>query len=92
MFAVEMPLTNLCSLFPNDMRKNFLTIFLGVFIGVVVALIVLTISRTAASRPEAGLLQPFKTNQATATDRSIKAAQDAIEQLPDNPKGYSTLR
>jgi tetratricopeptide (TPR) repeat protein len=91
MFAVEMPLTNLYSLFPNDMRKNFLTIFVGIFIGIVVALIVMAVSKTAASRPEAGLLQPVKTNQATVTDRSIKAAQALIEKQPDNPQGYNLL-
>ena len=91
MFELETPLTNLYSLFPNDMRKNFLTIFGGVFIGIVVALIVMAVSKTAASRPEAGLLQPFKTNQATVTDRNIKAAQGIIEQKPDNPTGYNML-
>jgi len=91
MFAVETPLTNLCSLFPEYMRKNFLTIFVGVFIGTVVALIVMAVSKTAASRPEAELLQPVKTNQATTTDRNIKSAQSAIEQQPDNPQGYNML-
>ena len=91
MFELETPLTNLYSLFPNDMRKNFLTIFGGVFIGIVVALIVMAVSKTAASRPEAGLLQPFKTNQATVTDRNIKAAQSVIEQQPDDPAGYNML-
>ncbi|HEX9963233.1 MAG TPA: tetratricopeptide repeat protein, partial [Pyrinomonadaceae bacterium] len=51
----------------------------------------MTVSRTAASRPEAELLQPFKTNQATATDRNIKAAQGVIEKQADNPTGYNLL-
>ena len=74
------------------MRKNFLTIFLGVFIGAVVALIVMAVSETGvASRPEAGLLQPVKTDQATVTDRNIKAAQGVIEKQPGNPTGYNML-
>lgn len=91
LFAVEMPLTNLHSLFPNDMRKNFLTIFVGVFIGAVVAFIIMTVSKTAASRPEAGLLQPVKTERATAADRNIKSAQAVIEKNPENPAGYNLL-
>ncbi|HLM00087.1 MAG TPA: tetratricopeptide repeat protein [Pyrinomonadaceae bacterium] len=74
------------------MRKNFLTIFLGVSIGAVVALIVMAVSGTGvASRPEAGLLQPVKTDQATVTDRNIKAAQGVIEKQPGNPTGYNML-
>ncbi|HEX8367735.1 MAG TPA: tetratricopeptide repeat protein [Pyrinomonadaceae bacterium] len=73
------------------MRKNFLTIFGGVFIGIVVALIVMAVAKTAGSRPEAALLEPVKTNQATATDRNIKAAQGVIEKQPDNPTGYNML-
>ncbi|HEX8250953.1 MAG TPA: tetratricopeptide repeat protein [Pyrinomonadaceae bacterium] len=73
------------------MRKNFLTIFGGVFIGAVVAFIIIAVSKTAASRPEAGLLQPVKTERATVTDRSIKSAQAVIEKIPDNPQGYNML-
>jgi hypothetical protein len=91
MFEFETPPTNSDSLFPNDMRKNFLTIFAGVLIGTVVALIVMAVSRTAASKPEAELLQAVKTDHATPTDRNIKSAQSAIEQQPDNPTGYNML-
>jgi tetratricopeptide (TPR) repeat protein len=73
------------------MRKNFLTIFVGIFIGAVVALIIMAVSRTATSRPEADLLQPFKTERATASDRNIKSAQAAIEKQPDNPTGFNML-
>ncbi|HEX8734991.1 MAG TPA: tetratricopeptide repeat protein [Pyrinomonadaceae bacterium] len=72
------------------MRKNFLTILAGIFIGAVVALIVMAVSKSAP-RPEAELLQPFKTARATAADRNIEAAQTAIQKQPADAKGYNLL-
>jgi tetratricopeptide (TPR) repeat protein len=75
------------------MRKQlYLTIFAGITIGIILALIVMGVSKTG-STPEAALLQPVKTNQATATaaDRNISAAQGAIEKLPADPRGYNML-
>lgn len=74
----------------KDMRKQYLAIFAGVFIGIIVVLIVTAISKTAP-RPEAALLQPLKNNQASASDRNVKAAQDLIEKNPDDAKGYNML-
>ena len=74
------------------MRKQlYLTVFAGIGIGIVLALIVMAVSKTASSTPEAALLQPVKTGQATMADRSIGAAQDVIEKLPAEPKGYNML-
>jgi tetratricopeptide (TPR) repeat protein len=73
------------------MRKQLLLIiFPGLIIGIILALIVMAVSKTAP-RPEAELLQPVKTNQATMSDRSIRSAQAVIEKQPADPKGYNML-
>lgn len=72
------------------MRKLYLAIFAVVIIGSILALIVMTVSSTA-SKPEAELLKPVKTNQATMADRSIQTAQSVIEKQPADPKGYNML-
>jgi tetratricopeptide (TPR) repeat protein len=78
-------------LYPNDMRKKLLLIiFPGVIIGIILALIVMAVSKTAPA-PEAELLQPVKTNQATIADRHIRAAQGVIEKQPADSKGYNML-
>lgn len=91
MLERETTLANLHSFFPNDMRKNFLTIFTGIFIGTVAALIVMAVVRSAPGRPEAQLLQPVKNNQATPADRLVSSAQATIEKQPADPKGYNLL-
>lgn len=74
------------------MRKQlYLTIFAGVGIGIILVLIVMAVSKTAPARPEAALLQPVKSSQASVADQSIGSAQAVIENLPDDPKGYNML-
>ncbi len=76
----------------KHMRKQlYLTIFSGIGIGIILALIVMGFSKTAPAPPEAGLLQPVKTGQATMSDRNIRAAQEVVEKQPDDPKGYNML-
>ncbi len=73
------------------MRKQlFLIIFLGLVIGIILTVIIMAVSKTAPA-PEAELLQPVKTNQATMADRNIGAAQGIIEKQPADPKGYNML-
>ena len=73
------------------MRKQFFLILIpGVIIGTILALIVMAVSKSEPP-PQAALLQPVKTNQATMADRSIGAAQEVIEKLPADPKGYNML-
>jgi len=44
-----------------------------------------------APAPEAALLQPVKTSQATMADRNISAAQGVIEKQPADPSGFNLL-
>ncbi|HYP50481.1 MAG TPA: tetratricopeptide repeat protein [Pyrinomonadaceae bacterium] len=72
------------------MRNLFLIIIPGIAIGVIFALIVMAVSKSA-SPPEAALLHPVTTNQATKADRHIQSAQGFIEKQPADPKGYNLL-
>lgn len=72
-------------------RQLYLIIFAGVGIGIVLALIIMAASKTAPAHPDAALLQPVKSAQATLADRNIGAAQGVIEKLPDESKGYNML-
>lgn len=73
------------------MRKQLLMIIIpGIIIGIIVAFIVMGVSKTA-SAPEAALLQPVETNQATMADQSIRSSQAVIEKQPAEAKGYNML-
>ncbi len=86
MFDFETPPTNLCLLYPSNMRKQLLLIILGgVIIGIILAVIIMAVSKTATPA-EAELLKPVKANKATMADRSISAAQGVIEKKLADPK------
>lgn len=73
------------------MRKKFFIIVIpGVITGIILALIISTAFK-ANSAPEAALLQPVKSNQTTAADKQISAAQSAIQKNPSDPRGYNIL-
>lgn len=73
------------------MRKNFFLIAIpGIIIGIILAVIVMTIS-SASPSPEAELLKPVKSNQATASDKYINQAQQSIKAAPKESKGYNLL-
>ncbi len=73
------------------MRKQFFLIAIpGTIIGIILAVIVMTIS-SAKSSPEAELLKPVKSNQATASDKYINQAQQSIKNAPKDSKGYNLL-
>ena len=71
-------------------RQLLLIIFAGITIGIILTVIIMAVSKPAAS-PEAALLLPVATNQATMADRSISAAQGVIEKHPADPKGFNML-
>lgn len=73
------------------MRKQFFIIVIpGVIIGIIATLIIMGVSKTTAS-PEAELLQPINSEQKTAADRHIRSAQNTIQNVPTEPKGYNML-
>ncbi len=71
-------------------RQLLIIIFPGIIIGTILALIAMAVFKTAPA-PEAALLQPVETNQATMSDRNISSAQGIIEKSPADPKGYNML-
>ena len=73
------------------MRRNFFKILIpGLIIGVVLAILVMAFSSEKAA-PEAELLKPVTTNQATAADKLIVSAQSAIQQNSSDARGYNLL-
>lgn len=73
------------------MRKRFFLIAIpGIIIGILVVLMVTAISNSK-SRSVANLLQPLKSDQATAADKQIQAAQSKIQNRPDDPRGFNML-
>jgi len=73
------------------MRKQlYITIFAGITIGIILTLIITAVSKPDAS-PEASLLLPVKSSQATMADQNISSAQGSIEKYPTDPKGFNML-
>jgi tetratricopeptide (TPR) repeat protein len=75
----------------NSMRKKFFLIVIpGLIIGGLFALIITTAFKTK-SAPEAELLRPVKSSQATAADKQIQSAQGVIQKNSSDPRGYNML-
>jgi tetratricopeptide (TPR) repeat protein len=86
-----MPLANLKFSYLFEMRKNFFIIVIpGLIIGVILA-VVITTAFKAKSAPEAELLQPVRSSQATAADKQIQSAQSVIQKKSSDPRGYNFL-
>jgi tetratricopeptide (TPR) repeat protein len=73
------------------MRKKFFQIVIpGLVLGGILAFIATTAFKTR-SAPEAALLQPVNSSQATAADKQIQSAQSAIQKNSSDPRGYNIL-
>jgi tetratricopeptide (TPR) repeat protein len=76
------------------MHKRILFIIVpGVILGLVFAWIVSAVSSTTTHSAASELLQPVTTasGQLSLADQNIKSAQAAINDQPDDPKGYNLL-
>lgn len=71
-------------------RKFFLIAVPGIILGVILAIMVTAFSSEKAV-PEAELLKPVISNQATAADKQIASAQTAIQKNSDDSRGYNML-
>ncbi|CAN5265301.1 hypothetical protein BH20ACI2_BH20ACI2_04820 [soil metagenome] len=76
------------------MHKRLLMIIIpGVIIGTIFAWIVFGVSENTTHSAASELLRPVTatSDQSTLADRNIRAAQVAIENQPNDPKGYNLL-
>ena len=71
-------------------RKFFLVVIPGIIIGAVLALVVTAFS-SKPTAPEADLLKPVISSQATAADNQIGAAQAVIQKSSTDPRGFNML-
>lgn len=71
-------------------RKFFLIAVPGILIGTLLTIMITAFSSEKAV-PEAELLKPVISNQATAADKQIVSAQNAIRQNSADARGYNML-